>query len=388
MIRNLIKWVVFKLIYPLCYYAGAVRKIDSQKVIFVENHGLILSNDFLEIEKKLVDDGFQIQSHFLGVSSATWSRIILNTCRLLYDMSNAKLVFCNESNSAFGSFRLRANTNLVQLWHACGAFKKWGQSVVDKKFGDDQKNFNRYNGHKNYTLVPVSGNAVCSIYEEAFGLPQQSGIVKPFGVSRTDVFFREAEKKMAYEKLHSVRQALCKEEKRKVVLYMPTFRGSIKNAKTPNQFDVKKFCQTYKKQYILLIKQHPFVKEPYSIPEQCKDSCIEISNQMTTQELLMVADCMVTDYSSVVFEYSLMNKPMIFFAFDLEEYYDERGFYYPYEEFVPGQIAKSMEELLECFENLSDDFQGQVKEFREKYMNGCDGHATQRILAYCKSNIE
>ena len=84
---------------------------------------------------------------------------------------------------------MRKETQMVQVWHACGAFKKWGCSVADKTFGDSMKDLKQYSGHRNYTLVPVSGEEVCFAYEEAFGLEKDCHIVRPLGVSRTDVLF-------------------------------------------------------------------------------------------------------------------------------------------------------------------------------------------------------
>ena len=168
---------------------------------------------------------------------------------------------------------------------------------------------------------------------------------------------------------------------KKIVLYAPTFRGEIKEAVTPKQFDLERFYDRFHKEYVLLIKQHPFVKKAVEIPERIRDGCMEITTQMTTEELLMVADVCTTDYSSVVFDYSLRNKPMLFFAFDLEEYYDERGFYYPYEEFVPGPVVRTMEELMAAMEEIEQFDENRMKNFRDAYMSGCDGHATERIVS-------
>ena len=107
---------------------------------------------------------------------------------------------------------------------------------------------------------------------------------------------------------------------------------------------------------------------------------MEIKDELTTSQLLMVADCCITDYSSIVFEYSLMEKPMLFFAYDLAEYYDERGFYYPYETFVPGKIVTTTEGIIEGLRVWSDKDRERIVDFKARYMSGCDGRATERIL--------
>lgn len=378
MINRVIKWFVFKCIYPFWYFIHAGKKIDNRKILFVENHQDTLSDNFKLLYEELEHRGYELHVHYLKVAGSKWKNIIVRSLGMLADMATANCVFISESNSVFGAFKLREETKLVQLWHACGAFKKWGFSVADHSFGDDRKELLMYSGHRNYSLVPVSGEAVCWAYEEAFGLQDKGGIVKALGVSRTDVYFDMEAKRQAERKLSQLKISI---NNRKIVLYAPTFRGDIKNAEAPDKFDMAVFYDRFHKDYVLLIKQHPFVKKNMVISSDLCDSIIEITDEMTIDELLITADICITDYSSIVFEYSLMDKPILFFAFDLEEYYDERGFYYPYEEFVPGNIAMDMKELIQCIENIDVYDYGKLKAFKKKYMSGCDGHSTERILA-------
>lgn len=378
MIRRVCKWIVFKLLYPLCYYVGSIRKVRPKKILFVENHAEKLSDDFILLKEKLLQRDYRISEHYLKVSTSSWGQVVCRSVRLIFDMATAKCVFLNESNSLFGAFTIRKDTKLVQLWHACGAFKKWGYSVADKSFGDDREELDRFPGHKNYDLVPVSGEDVCWAYEEAFGLKSKPGIVKPLGVSRTDVYFEEEKKQQAYSHLRELKLPL---KGRKIILYAPTFRGDIRTAKAPDGLNLTQLYALHE-EYVVLIKQHPFVKEQMRIPEQYRDFCIEVEDELTIQELLVVSDICVTDYSSIVFEYTLFNKPILFFAYDLEEYYDERGFYYPYEEFVPGAVVKTTEELVLSIRQIADFDRDKIDTFRKKYMGGCDGHATERIIEY------
>lgn len=378
MITSICKWLVFKGLYPICYHIGSMGKVDQNKILFVENHQDSLSDNYELLYKQLENKGFTLHTHYLKVASSGWFGIILRTVCLLFDMATAGCVFINESNSVFGSFRLRKGTKLIQVWHACGAFKKWGYSVADKTFGDDRKTLERYSAHSNYTLVPVSGRKVCWAYEEAFGLQDKNGIVKPIGVSRTDVYFQKEREQLAYEKLQNLQKFIAG---RKIILYAPTFRGDIRTAAAPNKMDFKKMMQL-QEEYVILIKNHPFVKEKIAIPAECQTFCMEITDQLTIEDLIIIADICITDYSSIIFEYALMRRPILFFAYDLEEYYDERGFYYPYAEFVPGPVVRNTEEILERIIRI-EQFDGKrLENFCEQYMSGCDGHSTERILEY------
>ena len=80
-----------------------------------------------------------------------------------------------------------------------------------------------------------------------------------------------------------------------------------------------------------------------------------------------------------------MERPMIFLAYDLEEYYDDRGFYYPYEEMMPGPIVKTTEEVIQRLLHLEEWFDpDRVCQFRNKFMSACDGHVTERLLEVLK----
>lgn len=378
MINRLIKWFVFKCIYPFWYFIHAGKKIDNRKILFVENHQDTLSDNFKLLYEELANRGYELHVHYLKVAGSKWKNIIVRSLGMITDMATANCVFISESNSVFGAFKLREETKLVQLWHACGAFKKWGFSVADHSFGDDKKELLMYSGHRNYSLVPVSGEAVCWAYEEAFGLQDKGGIVKPLGVSRTDVYFDKQRKEQAEFKLSQLSLPV---KSRKIILYAPTFRGDIRNAKAPDRLDLNAFYDRFHEDYVLLIKHHPFIKTPMVISKALSDAVMEIRDELTMDELLLTADICITDYSSVIFEYALMDRPIMFFAYDLEEYYDERGFFYPYEKFVPGEVAADMQELVKCIENINSYDYERLAEFRSRYMGGCDGHATERILA-------
>ena len=92
-----------------------------------------------------------------------------------------------------------------------------------------------------------------------------------------------------------------------------------------------------------------------------------------------------------MFEYSLFERPMIFLAHDLDEYFDWRGFYYPYCEMAPGPIVSNTAEVIDCIKELPEKFEKErVADFRRKFMSACDGHATERILeaAFGRETLE
>ena len=136
---------------------------------------------------------------------------------------------------------------------------------------------------------------------------------------------------------------------------------------------------------VLLIKQHGFVRKKTYIPDECRGFAFDVSDSLRIEDLLFVSDAVVTDYSSLIFEYSLFMKPMVFYAPDLDEFYDYRGFYYKYDnDFLPGEITRTNEELIPAVCRALDGAydKAALERFRERFMGACDGHSTERIIRY------
>lgn len=373
------RFYTLRILYPKIYKIGLKKPLDNKKVVFVEIRASEISDNFRCIYDELKQNyDLNITEHFLGTSFVSRRENIRRTKRMIRDISTAGYVFLNESTNVLSFLPLRKETVVLQLWHACGAFKKFGKSTADLIFGDDRKTLEKYPYHKNYSYVTVSSPEVVWAYEEAMGYENQKGVVVPAGISRTDYFFKGEVKSEAFDKLYK----LFPEAKgKKVILYAPTFRGRVATATTPDILDVEMFKKRLHNDYVLIFKHHPFVKNRPEISLSCRSFARDFTEEMTIEELLVVSDICISDYSSLVFEYSLFSKPMIFFAYDLEKYYDWRGFYYDYKDFVPGPIYEDNESMIEYIENIDDNFDvRKVSDFKERFMSSCDGRSTERIM--------
>ncbi len=362
-------------LYPILYRVCSRKDTDKDKIIFIESRLDELSNSFHEIHKSLSKNkAFKLKCHFLRKTFVSDIEYTKNCIALIKDMATARCIFMDEATHIFAKIKLRPETELVQLWHGCGAFKKFGYSVSDGRFGASERAKTRYPVHKNYTLVTVSSPKVIPHFEEAMNL-KGSGIVRAEGVSRTDIFYDEYFIRASHEKLYS---CLPEAKNKKIILYAPTFRGNVESAQAPDKLDISKMRESLSDDYIMIIKHHPLVKDRPSVTDTF---AFDFTDKMSIEELLCVSNLCISDYSSLIYEYSLFERPMIFFAYDLDEYFDERGFYYDYNELTPGPVLKTTEEIISYIKTLTDNFdKSKVKAFREKFMSSCDGHATERIL--------
>ena len=131
---------------------------------------------------------------------------------------------------------------------------------------------------------------------------------------------------------------------------------------------------------MVIIKMHPFVTTPLGIPEAYVDRLVDGSRAaIDVNDLLFAVDLLITDYSSIVFEYSTLGRPMLFFAYDLEEYIATRDFYVPFETFVPGRIVRTFAELIDAIRR--DDYQlEKVAAFAARHFAHHDNGSSDRVI--------
>lgn len=369
-------------LYPRAYRAAAKKPANPKKVLFVESKLGPMPDSFTLVWKRLEElGGYQLKYVTLGAKSVGLAKYTRNSYQLVKDMADAAYVFLCDANDIVSSVPLRPQTKVVQLWHACGAFKKWGMSTGDKIFGSAAEDIARHPYYGNLSLVTVSAPEVAWAYIEAMHLEDTPEVVQPLGVSRTDVFFDPDFLKQAQ---HTVRRAVPGIAGRKIILYAPTFRGHVRGAKAPDFLDIAAMRDALSSEYALLVKHHPYVENPPAIPAGCEDFAFEITHSgLPIDKLLACAGVCITDYSSIVFEYSLFNRPIAFFAPDIADYDDWRGFYYDYDELTPGPVFTQTDSLVEWVCGLAGGFdKSEVRAFRNRFMSACDGYSTDRILKH------
>lgn len=362
---------------PFVYSLKKHSPVDEQKAVFVEYRRDALPDSLELICRELSERGLDCRIHCLRQGFVPIFKYLKNCIDLVFDLANAKYIVVCEGGKVFSRIRLRKETAVLQTWHACGAFKRFGFSAAKAQCGADINELLYYMPY-NADICSVSSPDVIWAYREAFGC--ENGCKTQIfadGVSRTDVYFMPDQIAKAKQKLHSL---VPEASAAKTILYAPTFRGEVSEATAPELPDLELLKKELGGEYIFIIKQHPVVKNRPKIPESCKDFAFDLSEKLSPNEALMSADVLVTDYSSVVFEYSLLSRPMVFFIPDQESYADERGFYYPLEKFCPGEQAKSSAELAQALKLCNSAPLDKVQRFRHEFMRSCDGNSTKRIV--------
>ena len=382
-LRRIRKHYRYKVYFPKVYSSYCTEPVQENKVLFLEMRFTKLSNSFELIYKALEESGeYDLKCSYVQFNFIRGREFTQRVNEMLKELATAKYVFVDDASLILSSIPLRKETVAINLWHACGAFKKFGRSTAELKFGSSAATLDKYPNYGNLTHVTVSSPEVIWAYEEAMHLPK--GIVKATGVSRTDQFYDKEFVESRKQKLYEI---MPEAKDKKVILYAPTFRGHVATASSPDRIDFERFCRELGNEYVIVCKHHPFVKNPPISPEELQHFARDLTKYLSIEDLLCCADICISDYSSLVFEYSLFEKPMIFYAYDYDNYCDWRGFYYDYSEFTPGPVVQTEDELLNSIKNIDTQFDKQkVIDFKEKFMGSCDGHATERIIALMKEN--
>ena len=298
------------------------------------------------------------------------------------DFASSKYVFLVDNFFPLAFMNVEG-MKWVQLWHGTGLFKKFGYDLLND---EDERIMEMF--APKIDLVSVSSENVADIYARNFYVDKSK--VKPFGVPRND-FYDEEHLSDAY--LSELRESFERDypelKDKKLVLYAPTFREDPKNNAVFNYFDIEKFLNELGDEYALAIRLHPnykrFCDEEHNIDLEDLTNRYDIINFTgfkDEQKLLLLADILIADYSSIMVDYTILKKPVILFAYDLEVYLSkERGFYFDYKEMVPGKMVSNMDELIDSIKE--EDFRlEKMEEFHKLQFGEFKPNSSKLILDY------
>ncbi|KRN82268.1 teichoic acid biosynthesis protein [Pediococcus ethanolidurans] len=346
--------------------------VDRHKISFVSDSRTSISGNFEFIYQELLKrkTNFKISFYLKPSIKAkkSWHEIFV----LAKAFATSRYILLDDFYPMIYPLTIRHNADLIQVWHAVGAFKTFGYSRVGMPGGPKLDSLN----HKNYTKALVSSKHVADKYAEGFDIPEKNIVTT--GIPRTDVFFDKTYQANVRQKLQ---EELTFIKGKKVILFAPTFRGNgQQSAYYPfEDINFNKIYEALHKDYVFLLKIHPFVQNEANIPYKYADFFHDVSDYREINDLLMIADELITDYSSVCFEYALLKRPMIFFAPDLTDYMQKRSFYFNYLDFIPGTLAENTDELIKKIQEPQMNRQ-KLDSFVNYFFDQPDGHATERFV--------
>lgn len=359
--KQLIKMGIQHIYLPIIYFFCCIQKVDKQLVIFTDAHhdSIPFSMECMRNQVSQIEN-VKIYDLYLDVQKCSIFTLIKWLNHFMKVYASAGYVFICDNHLPVSSCKKRKGTTVVQLWHSGGLLKKAGYDSPDSI-----PKMYKGNVNKNYNLWTVSAPCCIPVIKDSMRQPEN--VVKATGISRTDIFYDEAFNQSCREEFY---REYPDAKGKKIIVWMPTFRG---NAADPILVGEAELDKAFLKldSCFLIKKYHPHYESKHPDLVSCS---------IPSHRLLPVADLMITDYSSAVFDYLIYKKPFVFFAPDYEEYEKNRGFYRPYQSY-PTTIAKNADELVAAVrQELTDRSISDLEKCFEEHMQMCNGKATERIL--------
>ncbi|WP_067089020.1 CDP-glycerol glycerophosphotransferase family protein [Methanobrevibacter curvatus] len=275
----------------------------------------------------------------------------------------------------------------IQTWHGT-PLKKLGLDMENVNMGEEQdiSNYKYYfnKNTKNWDFLISQNPYSTEIFKKAFNF---SGEFLEIGYPRNDILIN----KNNQEEIEKIKKELKIDYTKKIILYAPTWRddefyGSDVYKFTTNM-DFNQLKNSLEDEYIVIIKYHYLVKENKDWTKY-GDFIYFADEKTDIQKLYLISDILITDYSSVMFDYSILKRPMIFYTYDLENYKKNlRDFYFDINEIVPGPIIKENSYLIDYLKNFNEEnyflkYQKKYNEFIDKFNQYDDGKASEKIANF------
>lgn len=289
-----------------------------------------------------------------------------------YYLLTSKVIVTDDYVRYMRAVNLRPEQKLIQIWHACGAFKKFGLDAPSQNTREEE-----IATHSQYTAVAVTSDNCRKFYADAFGVSED--ICLPLGLPRTDSLI--SGKDSMREKVLSAYPEFAG---KKLYLYCPTFReGNGKQIEFDAKINWDMLSQSLADDEIFIIRRHPIMK--YSLIDKEYKNITDLSRESTLM-LTAASSAIITDYSSVIYDACLMDVPCVFYCPDIEKY--ERGFYLDFPDGLPGKMTTKAENLLEIIRNsVESPYKEKISKFKADQLSACDGHSAERIAKLIKEWI-
>lgn len=380
-IRRVISWMIT---YMTSRVFNIFMKLEPNKVLFMSDVRNVLGGNLKSVYDELSKD----KTLNLVLELKEDRRIkrgFKGFIKLMKNLATSKYVLLDDYSRTINLIKVRKNQEIVQLWHGPGAFKKFGYSRPGHK---KYKNL-FVAGHKNYTKAIVTAEQIRWCYAEGFGMDINN--IKATGFPRTDLLFDNEYKNTIREDIYTTYPEF---RNKKIIMFAPTYRGeSTKIAYYDwEKLDLDKIYEELKDEYIFVIKWHPAVYnnikigkyEGYNL-EKYNGFFVDLSENRDINDLLLITDVLITDYSSVIFDYALLNKPIVYYTYDLDEYESGRGLYYDFKDYVFGDVTKNCDELIQAIKrgNMATELRS---DFMQKFMLACDGKSTKKTCDWIFEN--
>ena len=342
---------------------------SKNKIVMLSRQSNSPSLDFQLIEREILkrNDKIEIEILCKKLKKDYFSRFkyCFYILKCMKQIATAKVCILDGYSIPISLLKHKKHLEIIQIWHASGAIKKFGYQSLNKKEGRGKEIAKLMDMHKNYKHVMAPTKATAEFYKKAFNVKEDQIFIN--GLPRIDYILET-------NKLNKKQKEFYKDypqyKNKRTILYVPTFRKNEDYSKYLKQL----IKNVNRDKYNLIIKTHPLDKKN-------KFNKYEINKKYNTFDLIVIADYIITDYSAVAFEASILNKPIYFYVFDIERYKSERGLNIDLLEEMKSCTYKSAREIINSIEEDNYNYDELLK-FKNKYMGNPRNNNTKKLVDF------
>lgn len=385
--KQLIKNIIIQLYKVLTY----LIPVDKKMIIFQSSNGRNYTGNpryvYEEMVRQGLDQEYECIWFFFDTSIKVPGRckkIRNNYFSYFWYLMRAGIWLFDSRQLSY--MRKKKSVTYIQTWHGT-PLKKLALDMdrMDMGGSTDIENYHQQfrKTCRDWDYLVSQNKFSTEIFKSCFAFNDRP--ILQIGYPRNDVLINDNYP----DKIREYKEKLGLPLDKKVILYAPTWRDNEYSEKGKYKFasklDFDKVRKELADDYVFIVKYHYLVSDqidwtPYKGFVYTFDETKDIA------WLYLVSDMLITDYSSVMFDYSLLERPMLFFAYDLEDYKENlRGFYFDFVNDVPGPISKDTDQLIrDIKEYNTNNWKEKYKIYHDKFNSIDDGHASQKIIDVIK----
>ncbi|WP_338961166.1 CDP-glycerol glycerophosphotransferase family protein [Lactococcus garvieae] len=358
-LKSIVLTIILALFYPFTF----LFRVHQNRITFISLEHDNLSKDFKILHDELSAKQeyeiktllFKFQPTFLGQLQYGLACI-----QQLFVLQSSKLVIIDYNNFVISKFPHRKGVKVLEIWHATAALKNFGNCV--------QRDYEI----KNYDYAIANSDFYKGVYAQAFNLPEENVLVT--GIPNNDKIFDDHFVQDTKVRLLEKYPVLAN---KKVITYAPTFRGRISTYFKEAKIDLARVHQALGEDYVIIYKAHPLISD--SAYEN--NPHVLFIEEEPISSIFCVTDVLITDYSAIVVDWMVFDKPIIAYVPDFKSYSKKPGLTIDYLQEFPGAVTFNEGELIQALQATdSTSYQKERALFFKKTYNYCDGKATERVL--------
>lgn len=390
-IKKIIKYIIIY-IYKLLYI---ITPLSTNIIVFESSVGRNYTGNPKAIYEELVKQKLDKEYKCIWILENLDENVPGNCKKIkrqrilyFYYMTRAKFWITDSRQPVY--LKKKKGNIYIQTWHGT-PLKKLGIDMsfvnmgTDRDINEYKKNFKKDTIKWDYLISQNSYST--NIFRHAFAFNKN---FLEIGYPRNDVLFNYAK-----QSIEDLKEELGIPETNKVILYAPTWRDNKFDEKGNYKFELKinleEFCKEFSKGYTLILKPHYLVRDKIDVSKY-GDLVKVCSINYDIQNLYLISDMLITDYSSVMFDYAILKRPIILYMYDLQEYQEQmREFYFDILKEAPGEIVQTSSQLINEIKRTFENFDSNSKkysDFYKKYSSKDNGFASDRVIKIIKEHME